>query len=568
MNALQKSLQRSNAMIATVQTRALQQKAGGMVDGLSPSVGTLSDWHSNAKDRERYSQFRGWLYAAVNALASEAAGQPVNVGRLAGDESPAEPKSRPRGAKARHYRMKMTQNIGRKAADHQLEVLPNHQLLRVLEHPNPIQYKWQFVYSFIANLCLTGWSYIVADQPKGKRGEPAPVNFYSLPTTWVRPDHRDGPFSRFKIVNPRRPSESSDDKDWLDRSQVGFAYLPNPSDPLSAMAPAASQQEAIKIDTAIQKCQSLFFDNGVFPSVVVTIGKDPHPDVPGGVRPRLTAPQRRQVIGAIRKSMGSVANYGNPAIVDGMIESIERLSATQNEIGWEKSETTVRTRILSAFGVHPYILGEPVGVGGYAQAAKIEERFCKRVNTYLDMLSILISEFARATGEDSNLLVWWEKTEPHDPSLHWTNVRAARSSGDITQNEMRAMLGLPPDEDRNESVISGAQVSSVIQLLGQVGAGTVTKEQARAVLVGMGLPDELAEEMAEGPEPPEPPPAAPGGPATPPKPVEGEEEEGEEEEGETEMAQATRALKRAVGELKATPESVVDRILGAVGAKI
>jgi hypothetical protein len=91
--------------------------------------------------------------------------------------------------------------------------------------------------------------------------------------------------------------------------------------------------------------------------------------------------------------MGGVANYGEPAIVDGMIESVTRLSATQNEMGWEKSEDKIRTRILSAFGVHPYILGEPVGVGGYAQVVNIEKRFYKRVNTFLDMLSTVVTNF-------------------------------------------------------------------------------------------------------------------------------------------------------------------------------
>ena len=91
--------------------------------------------------------------------------------------------------------------------------------------------------------------------------------------------------------------------------------------------------------------------------------------------------------------MSGVANYGNPAIIDGMVERIDRLSATQNEMGWDKSEVKVRQRILGAFGTHPFILGEPVGVGGHAQAFVIERQFCMGVNTYLNMLSGVMTSF-------------------------------------------------------------------------------------------------------------------------------------------------------------------------------
>src|SRR5690606_34688604 len=132
----------------------------------------------------------------------------------------------------------------------------------------------------VANLCLTGWSFIVADVEDGE------TVYYSLPSTWVRPDHTKGPFAEFRIVNPEDPAAESDQKP-IPGDQVCFAYFPNPSNPLSALAPAGAQNDAIQVDDKIQTCQRVFFDNGVFPSVLITVGKNPHPDVPAGVRPRL-----------------------------------------------------------------------------------------------------------------------------------------------------------------------------------------------------------------------------------------------------------------------------------------
>jgi hypothetical protein len=343
-----------------------------------------------------------------------------------------------------------------------------------------------------------------------------------------------------------------DDSDLLDRTQVAFAHLPDPSDPLSALAPAQSQMMAIRIDDHIQTSQEKFFENGVFPSVVISIGRDPHPDIPGGVRPRLTSAQRRQIQGAIQKTMSGVQNYGHPAIVDGLIEKVERLSATSNEMGWEKSEQAVRTRILSAFGVHPYILGEPVNVGGYAQAAKIEERFCKRVNTYLSMLSTVMTNFAGPLeAENDKTVIWWDECEPHDPALHWQNLREARKNGDITRNELRSELGLPPDEtggDRTRQYTAG-DVTQVLAIQKAVQNREIMVDQAVATLMTtFDMSMEEAEEIA-GEEPPEPEPV-------PPQlqlPFEQPEEEADGEEVEEQLEQA-------VAYLGITPKEIADHV--------
>lgn len=559
MDALTKSLQRSSAVINTAQASFTREKAvAGGISGMFAGSAFASiggDWSQQTRNRENYALFRSWVYGAVNALASEAAAQPVHIGRMGsvgeqgGLRSLNREKQENRAAKEARTASKlkayllhrMTENVRRKAATEELEVLAHHVLNKKLERPNPIQQRYQFVYSFIANLNLTGRAYIVRD------GE----DYYSLPSTWVRPDHEKGPFSRFFIVNPR-VFDAAEASDPVPASQVGMAYLPNPADPMGCMSPAAAQSAAIRVDDRIQACEEKFFDQGIFPSAIVTIGTEPHPDFPRGIRPRLSPTQRRQVEGAIRKAMGGVANYGAPAIVDGLIESITRLSPTQNELGWERSEGTLKTRILSAFCVHPFILGEPVGVGGYAQTYVIMERFCDRLNTFLDLLSTLMTGLVDTEEEEekeTGLLIWWERKIPKDPSLEWSNLKFARSNGDITQNEFRAKLGLPPDEDRNEAVVSPSLMGVITQLVAQAGAGAIRQEQAQALMEAAGLPEDLAERIAGVGLPPlEPPAGAPGGPVGALGGPEGAPSPLSEEEA---LANASGALGEAVKELRA-----------------
>lgn len=505
-NALIKS--RANHSIALNAGLQMKDKFPGIDFSSGSDIYQSNQFSSKSADKRRYSLFRGWVYAAINAIALEGSSQSPNVGKLTGSSTGFSQRSNPGHTKSyidmirtlsqknvmnSHMLSAVPNHIVDKAARQELEVLTEHPLLSAMEKPNSFQYSGEFIYSFISNLTLTGFGYIVGGETDDG------MEFFSIPTTWVTPIHAKGPFAEFLIRNPDNPSNQEGTK--LDREQVAFAYLPNPSDPLSALSPAQAQSNAILIDDHIQSSQQRFFGNGIFPSVIITIGNNPHPDVVGGAtRPRLTGPQRRQVEGMIGKVMSSgPQNYGRPAIIDGLIERIDKLSMTQTEMGWEKSEKSIRTRILSAFGVHPFILGEEI-VGSYAQAYVVRDVFCQRVNVYLNLLSTIMTEFASKMSGDDKLLVWWDECKAKDPQLEERTWSNARSRDDVSQNEFRAFMGLPPDADRNESNINRNSLPAVTVIASQATAGNISTEQAEAILVGMGLPDGDAKAIAgEGP---------------------------------------------------------------------
>lgn len=491
MSFLSKSIERSNQIRSSVESDVHQMMLKGASfnsQSLVPTSELLFDsYRSQGQAKRRYAQFRGYVFSAINALAQEGASQATHMGKLKGEQKPQKMK------KDTSYFETMPQQFSRKAAQLELELIKSDQMLDLLNKPNSLQYKYQFVYSFISNLCLTGFAYIVAGE--SVNGGP---ELYSLPTTWVKPSHKKGPFSEFKIVDPADPAGEAK-ADTLDRSQVAFAMLPDPSDPLKALSPALAQATSIQIDEKIQGSQITFFENGVFPSAIVTVGRNPHPDVPAGIRPRLSAAQRRQVYGAIKKISSGVSNYGNPAIVDGLIEKIEKFSNTQPEIGWEKSEKTIRSRILSAFGVHPFILGEEM-IGSYAQAYIIQERFAKKVNVFLDLLSTLCTDFIPPLygRENEKNLLWFEKMSAVDPSMRQSLWTKARENKDVSQNEFRSFMGLPPDEDSNESHIDKGLAPAVTSVASQVSTGVLTSVQGVAILEAMGLPSEIATKIAGG----------------------------------------------------------------------
>jgi len=551
--ALEKSIRHSDMIASTAFDATLQHKqAGGVIDFSSPGLtNCLSGWQEQSMYDQKYNLFHGWIYSAVNVLASEGAGQSACVAKLKGSSTKGEEKEKLRNQKAFQL-SRMTKGIRSKvAASHELEILEEHLLKDLMEKPNPIQDKWQFVYTFISNLCLTGWSYVVAGEHEGR------LEMYALPTTWVKPIHDPSSFDRFEVKNPKAVGT---EPVVLDRDQVGFAYLPNPSDPLCALAPAAAQMRAVRIDDHIQTSQDAFFDNGIFPSALVTVGKMPYMDTEG--RPVLMGNQRRQITSALKKLYSGPIHQGEPIILDGMVESVERFQFSQNEMGWDKSEEKVRTRILSAFAVHPYILGDNVRVGGYAQVANIEKRFYKRVNTYLDMLGNLLTNLFGSI-ENERLLLWYEKTEVSDPSLEQSLNLAMRDKGDIGRNEMRAFAGYSPVEEkvseRSELLETVGGMNGTVAIMTAMGQGVISREAAIQMLITfLQVSDKEAEAMVGPKAEKKEEPALPPVPAIP-APEEETEENEEIEDAVEELRRVEALLEKAMD-----PEQTVKDVLESV----
>lgn len=478
--ALTKAIRRVESVALSAYDHGVKARAGDVTIDLLPSgpLAGMAGWQQQVHG-ERYGLMREWIYSAIHALASEGAGQPVVVARLTSS------KAKPGGRKLHEIR-RMPREVRRKVASVEYEIQEDHLLVDLLESPNPFQARWQFTYSFFSNLVLTGMTYVVLGWSERRKK----LELYSLPSTWVKPNHEQGLFSRFELKNPQAVGV---EPIMLDRTHVGFAMLPNPGNPLTSLAPTSSQLRTLRIHEHMLNGQEAFFRNGIFPSVIVTMAQGPYQSIKG--RPVLSNVQRRGIYQALRRNVMGDLNQGTAFIVDGLIEDMKPFSLTNREIGWDKTEDRVKTRILSAFGVHSFILGEFMP-GSQAQAEIIEGRFYKRVNTYLEMLGRLLTNLLGSLEGNERMLIWFEECQASNPERRMSTFLTMRGSGDISQNELRAEMGLPPDEDLNQGVIQPSTIGGVNQVLTLLGQGIVQQEQAVAVLEGMGVPTDMAKNIA------------------------------------------------------------------------
>ncbi len=115
------------------------------------------------------------------------------------------------------------------------------------------------------------------------------------------------------------------------------------------------------------------------------------------------------------------------------------------------------------------------------------------------MLSTLMTDFIRSQGDEySNVLIWWDKLETVDPQIRSKEMIEGVKNKDITKNEFRAYIGLPPleEEEKEQPLIAPEVVDDVIKLLGPMGEGLIEPSQAIAILEGMGISTDLASRIA------------------------------------------------------------------------
>ncbi len=493
---------------------SLSTIASGGGDALS-----LSTWGSQGiqnRNSQIYAQLRNWIYVCSRAVAQRVAGQAVCAGVVTNADQ--NPDSRASRLSQKEFERSSGKTFGRRVKlteSQEVEVFQEHGVLDFLAQPNHVQRETEFLHVSALNLLLTGECYWIV----GENGD-GELESWAVPTTWITPEHKGSLFSGYRLKIPNSSGEGIP----LESSQVARTYFPDPADPKRALAPALTQWSAIRIDDRIQGSQEQMFERGIFPNVAITVGQTRGPDgKPTGKRPILKGHQRRQIIRAVRQVWNETVNAGDPAIIDGLIESIHKLQTSPQEMDWMESGEQVKKRIFQAFHVNPIVVGEIAGVNR-AQAAVADAQFCSMaVNPIISALTkTATSFFGPRFEENKRLLVWIEQCAPLDESLELQKWNAARDRNDVSRNEYRAqVLGIAPLDDkavsRSPLMEDASGLTSTAGIVAQVNAGQMDPEQGSLIIQEfLGLDKKLADDIAGvGIERPDPVPAVP---AIPPDP--------------------------------------------------
>ena len=377
---------------------------------LTQAPGGLGTTPSLSRAQEQYRHNVGWAYVATRAIAWRIAGQDVCVGRI--------------GRRGKN---------SVKALGDTVTPLDTHPLLDAIANPNPIMTRWPLMVSTVSSLDLTGRSYWW--MPDGNdRPE-----IWPLPSDWVM---AADPMRGSYFVTPPGTGQ----KFQVPADQMAAFVLPDPSDPFGSKSPLQSQAPAVAADEAIQVAQARGFSNGLFPGLLIRVGRQEGIDGKESMRPTLTPAQRKDLIESLRTLHEGAVNYGEPLIVDGQIEGVDRLTNTVQEMDFLGSGKMTKSRIMQAFGVNPLIVGEIEG-SNKAQAVVAERVFtASTVNPLIQLLSESMTRWVVPRFADRERLVAWiTPAVADDDELNLQRWGLGLKSGCVTVNEFRArVLNLPP----------------------------------------------------------------------------------------------------------------------------
>ena len=487
------------------------QKAARTIDvhGLGSEGSRYSRWRGDrSASSVGYKYFRHWVAVAVGHIARRIASQPILVASLIKT-------AEARGLEDMRLKAKMPDTLKshfRVGADEQLRLITDGPLVEVVDRPNSVQSRYEFLYTIGVSLFMTGESYLIGGE--NKQGQP---ELWSVPTHWVTALHENGRmFSGYRL-NPEGFGEGT----YLPPENVARLYFPDPSDPKSALSPVWSQMEAVIVDGQIQNSQKRAFENGIFPGVLLKIGrvggKDANP------RKLMQPHQRRQLMVAAKRIWSGVAKTGEPLIVDGLVDEIEPFTTSPREMDWTDSQEWVRKRIFHAFGINPINTGEIAGVNR-AQAAVSEAHQSQNViNPVLAQISValcpfLVSLFGSSRNTKQKTLVWIDPCKPHDDELEAREWKDNAALGTVTINEIRVQrLGLDPipGGDLPAKYSDPLFLTAVANIAGMVAEGMLSEQQAATILSDHcpGINEDRALVMVTGAPGPPPAPApivAPG----------------------------------------------------------
>lgn len=419
--------------------------AGAMQTGnANPLIASIGGLHGSldhgsqiAEHSEQYKHYVGWPYVAISRVATRIAGQAVHLGRRR--VADANDRGLTASKLARMQAVGKVPSHVKAPQDGKIELVESHELLDAIGRPNPFMVAWSLFHQTVASVLMAGKSYWWFVEGNDS------LQIYPLPANWVTPVHsKTELFTKFKI-QPHGWSASPID---VSPEQIAFFSLPDPSDPFGTVSPLQSQSPAVATDEQIQVAQHRSFKNGLFPNLALRVGRLPGM-LPGqaGERPVLEPDQRVELINAVRQLYEGAVNYNEPLIIDGMIEGIDKLSTSIQEMDFLKSGEAVKSRIMQSFGVNPIIAGEITNVNR-AQAAVAERMFCTQVaNPLITLIGQVMTRWL-AQQCDPELVFWIEPCRADDAELKLKEWDAAMKHGAATRNEYRTeILGVDAKDE-------------------------------------------------------------------------------------------------------------------------
>ena len=315
--------------------------------------------------------------------------------------------------------------------------LDNHELISLLDRPNPLQSQVEFFHSMISYLLISGNSYMLRDKEFG-----IPKELYLL-----RPDRIEIKASSslipdyycYKIDN-KIISEYPVDK-LTGTSQIKHVKLWNPLDDFYGLSPMSAGAYNIDQHNMAGLHNVSLLKNGCTPSAMLKF----QPKDETGMTATLTDDQRAAVLNDLESRFSSVNNSGRPMLLEGDFDYVQ-MGLNPKDMDFLELMNMSAREIALCFGVPAQL----VGLSDTTYANVAEARLSLYEETIIPLLDRVESDLNEwlAPLYDGDISIKYDidaiPAMAEKRRKVYENVSQGVTNGIITRNEARERLGLEP----------------------------------------------------------------------------------------------------------------------------
>ena len=327
-------------------------------------------------------------------------------------------------------------------------LLDNHELISLLQRPNPLQSGVEFFASMYSFLLISGNSYIVRDSDDLRPAK----ELYLLRPDRVRiiPGETSIPNSYQYVINGSVEKEYPVDQ-ASGLSQIKQIKLWSPLDDFYGLSPVKASAYNIDQHNLAGLHNVALLKNGCTPSGMLKF----EPTDETGMSTQLTDDQRARLLEDLEFRFQGSHNSGRPMLLEGNF-SYQQLGLNPRDMDFQELQNMSAREIALCFGVPAQLIGIPeANTYSNMETAKLglyEETvipLLKRVESDLnEYLSPLYNGDIHVQYDINSIPAMAEKTRQT-----YENVVGGVNAGILTRNEAREKLGLDPVTGADELFI-------------------------------------------------------------------------------------------------------------------
>ncbi len=313
----------------------------------------------------------------------------------------------------------------------------SHELLSLLERPNPLQSGVEFFHSLVSYLLISGNTYILKDKEVG-----IPKELYLL-----RPDRIDIEASSSMIpdrycykINGKTIEKYDVDK-LTGESQVKHIKLWNPLDDFYGLSPIVAGAYNIDQHNLAGMHNVGLLKNGCTPSAMLKF----QPKDETGMSASLTDDQRAAILQDLEFRFKGSTNSGRPMLLEGDFDYVQ-MGLNPKDMDFLELMNMSAREIALCFGVPAQL----VGIADQTYANVAEARLSLYEETIIPLLERLESDLNEYLPHlySENLTIRYDVDSipamAEKRKQIFANVSQGVQQGILTRNEARERLGLEP----------------------------------------------------------------------------------------------------------------------------